>query len=121
MALFFFFNDTATTEIYTLSLHDALPISEVKPRHEERLQILLRLDLAAEVVVDVLDAAGHGLRLVQPVAAANRLRDLLPPVLARELEQPRAVELGGMRGLDRLTVALLPVADEVRVEHARPA
>src|SRR5438445_13478553 len=24
---FFFFNDTATTEIYTLSLHDALPIS----------------------------------------------------------------------------------------------
>src|SRR2546429_968849 len=27
MSLFFFFNDTATTEIYTLSLHDALPIS----------------------------------------------------------------------------------------------
>src|SRR5256885_5243045 len=27
--MFFFFNDTATTEIYTLSLHDALPISTV--------------------------------------------------------------------------------------------
>jgi len=27
--VFFFFNDTATTEIYTLSLHDALPISQV--------------------------------------------------------------------------------------------
>ena len=27
MWFFFFFNDTATTEIYTLSLHDALPIS----------------------------------------------------------------------------------------------
>src|SRR5256885_10004989 len=27
--LFFFFNDTATTEIYTLSLHDALPISRL--------------------------------------------------------------------------------------------
>src|SRR2546430_8390282 len=27
---FFFFNDTATTEIYTLSLHDALPISHAK-------------------------------------------------------------------------------------------
>src|SRR2546425_8840541 len=26
--IFFFFNDTATTEIYTLSLHDALPISQ---------------------------------------------------------------------------------------------
>src|SRR2546430_15866446 len=29
---FFFFNDTATTEIYTLSLHDALPISVVGRR-----------------------------------------------------------------------------------------
>src|SRR5256885_8729593 len=28
---FFFFNDTATTEIYTLSLHDALPISMTHP------------------------------------------------------------------------------------------
>src|SRR2546422_8297464 len=28
--LFFFFNDTATTEIYTLSLHDALPISTAR-------------------------------------------------------------------------------------------
>src|SRR3712207_8300999 len=28
----FFFNDTATTEIYTLSLHDALPISRSKGR-----------------------------------------------------------------------------------------
>src|SRR2546422_8805351 len=32
---FFFFNDTATTEIYTLSLHDALPIS-----HSERIGYL---------------------------------------------------------------------------------
>src|SRR2546427_9452948 len=29
---FFFFNDTATTEIYTLSLHDALPISSTSAR-----------------------------------------------------------------------------------------
>src|SRR5256885_6995680 len=29
--IFFFFNDTATTEIYTLSLHDALPIFTVHP------------------------------------------------------------------------------------------
>src|SRR3989304_3754577 len=46
-SFFFFFNDTATTEIYTLSLHDALPISippgshadipRGRPRaHEER-------------------------------------------------------------------------------------
>src|SRR2546427_2745352 len=30
MLTFFFFNDTATTEIYTLSLHDALPICEAR-------------------------------------------------------------------------------------------
>src|SRR2546422_3303411 len=30
---FFFFNDTATTEIYTLSLHDALPILELLREH----------------------------------------------------------------------------------------
>src|SRR5258707_8668382 len=45
-SFFFFFNDTATTEIYTLSLHDALPISHrlrregrrqgaLRPRHED--------------------------------------------------------------------------------------
>src|SRR3712207_8977439 len=34
---FFFFNDTATTEIYTLSLHDALPISPAPlARHRRR-------------------------------------------------------------------------------------
>src|SRR2546422_5176497 len=31
---FFFFNDTATTEIYTLSLHDALPISDPGRRRQ---------------------------------------------------------------------------------------
>src|SRR2546426_4191281 len=44
---FFFFNDTATTEIYTLSLHDALPIYDARgvvPRldvHERRDPVLL--------------------------------------------------------------------------------
>src|SRR2546430_7951929 len=40
MRFFFFFNDTATTEIYTLSLHDALPICRgacLRPR-PDRLQ-----------------------------------------------------------------------------------
>src|SRR2546429_9114444 len=32
VAVFFFFNDTATTEIYTLSLHDALPICRTSSR-----------------------------------------------------------------------------------------
>src|SRR2546427_6436726 len=38
-SLFFFFNDTATTEIYTLSLHDALPISHRRRSHYCVLQL----------------------------------------------------------------------------------
>src|SRR3712207_8239164 len=34
---YFFFNDTATTEIYTLSLHDALPISDPRGHGRRRL------------------------------------------------------------------------------------
>src|ERR1022692_1628917 len=37
-SLFFFFNDTATTEIYTLSLHDALPIYSHRPRADRQCQ-----------------------------------------------------------------------------------
>src|SRR5256885_10271930 len=39
--IFFFFNDTATTEIYTLSLHDALPISGrgAHRPHQGRLEL----------------------------------------------------------------------------------
>src|SRR5258707_12550543 len=44
---FFFFNDTATTEIYTLSLHDALPISQLM--QAIKLLQLSNLDLAAYV------------------------------------------------------------------------
>src|SRR5688572_31639422 len=55
---FFFFNDTATTEIYTLSLHDALPISGIELRklaggvhiraREATVQAPDRLPLGAE-------------------------------------------------------------------------
>src|SRR5256885_12194660 len=41
---FFFFNDTATTEIYTLSLHDALPICRhCKFLNEDRFDFLVRV------------------------------------------------------------------------------
>src|SRR5260221_9046525 len=36
---FFFFNDTATTEIYTLSLHDALPISSLWDQRAEGVRL----------------------------------------------------------------------------------
>src|SRR3712207_8266919 len=59
--MFFFFNDTATTEIYTLSLHDALPISG-------RAQVTVRYRPDA-VDVEVLDdgAGGDGARALPGV------------------------------------------------------
>src|SRR5688572_32582403 len=44
LLIFFFFNDTATTEIYTLSLHDALPISihAAEARHADRRRVVVR-------------------------------------------------------------------------------
>src|SRR5271166_7144016 len=59
---FFFFNDTATTEIYTLSLHDALPIS-VKPAWEKRTRHLLtvagRQQVRSEEHTSELQSRGH--------------------------------------------------------------
>src|SRR2546428_12428492 len=40
-SFFFFFNDTATTEIYTLSLHDALPIYDVVGLVFDQIEIKL--------------------------------------------------------------------------------
>src|SRR5438067_13900041 len=45
--LLFFFNDTATTEIYTLSLHDALPISARRQGREARRRQQRQHDAAA--------------------------------------------------------------------------
>src|SRR3712207_7527449 len=67
----FFFNDTATTEIYTLSLHDALPIftagpgagPRVAPRHRVRRR---RPRLRA------LRAGGRRVDLLAPGAARRR-------------------------------------------------
>src|SRR5258705_5160864 len=49
MCSFFFFNDTATTEIYTLSLHDALPISSIVPADAN-------VEGVADAIVKVVDA-----------------------------------------------------------------
>src|SRR2546430_12325137 len=57
MSFFFFFNDTATTEIYTLSLHDALPIFPVavRPRVEigvSRVLVPAVVEMPAEPAQD---------------------------------------------------------------------
>src|SRR6266404_9294672 len=49
-SFFFFFNDTATTEIYTLSLHDALPIERAQSRDTVRRRLGDVLDRDLHVV-----------------------------------------------------------------------
>ena len=49
---FFFFNDTATTEIYTLSLHDALPIYLSECAMIEKADILIISHCLCECILD---------------------------------------------------------------------
>src|SRR2546427_6633306 len=53
ISLFFFFNDTATTEIYTLSLHDALPICELENVDRARLDLQMTANISGELGVGV--------------------------------------------------------------------
>src|SRR6267143_6483910 len=79
---FFFFNDTATTEIYTLSLHDALPICD---HHQlDRLQTL-PVDLAR-------DHLGLGYLELESLAAHHLDQD-------RELELAAPRDLGAVGGI----------------------
>src|SRR3712207_9069412 len=64
---FFFFNDTATTEIYTLSLHDALPISPGK-RSGKALGLAVFDGNTAVAMV----GAGRGARVVPQFQAEQQ-------------------------------------------------
>src|SRR3712207_9117243 len=72
LSFFFFFNDTATTEIYTLSLHDALPISATIA-----LSRNLGLTVVAEGVEDdatMLELRRLGCHVAQGYGIARPLR-----------------------------------------------
>src|SRR3989441_9710546 len=72
--IFFFFNDTATTEIYTLSLHDALPIY----RDRDRTSPLVRRRVARgiEVLSDGAGRRGPSLHLCRSEEHTSELQSL---------------------------------------------
>src|SRR5256885_8867118 len=63
MFFFFFFNDTATTEIYTLSLHDALPICRLAPTRA-----------VVEHHLRAAQASSRGIRMQSAFAPLNAVR-----------------------------------------------
>src|SRR2546430_11604748 len=91
----FFFNDTATTEIYTLSLHDALPIlpKEKLPGFLQHVADLLPLGgtRSEEHTSELQPQSNRGCRL-----RLEKRRDLvepqtaLPPARPRPRDRPRA-------------------------------
>src|SRR6478672_13668111 len=67
---FFFFNDTATTEIYTLSLHDALPISETVPSPSRIGLDLIGIDEGAPLKLDLrIESVSEGVLVSGTVSA----------------------------------------------------
>src|SRR5437899_6516532 len=78
--LFFFFNDTATTEIYTLSLHDALPIF-----HEIRDRLAQRRRVGGD------QAAGLDIRSEEHTSELQSLRHLVCRLLLEKKKSMSAV------------------------------
>src|SRR2546427_7615642 len=88
--IFFFFNDTATTEIYTLSLHDALPIFMLTAAVATWRAWRAAGGSAPSIV------AGHSLGEYSALVAAGalQLRDAVPLVRFRAEAMQEAVPAG---------------------------
>src|SRR2546426_10451162 len=88
---FFFFNDTATTEIYTLSLHDALPISHLT----EKLREHHALGISRETVRRYPEQLGHPPKRARRAPRVRRRRGpraprgALVPIDGRPLPRPQ--------------------------------
>src|SRR5207302_6165956 len=92
---FFFFNDPATTEIYTLSLHDALPISQAVRRHAHA-----RPGERAHRLAAGLDDAGEALRSVDKAALPGGGCGAAEPAVRVEGRQQRESDSGVAGGRD---------------------
>src|SRR3712207_7249167 len=80
----FFFNDTATTEIYTLSLHDALPISELTVL--SKLVIRIRTDNTNNVPIKVNLITEQGTAYSALITAENTFKDIRSEEHTSELQ-----------------------------------
>src|SRR5216684_2409195 len=117
---FFFFNDTSTTEIYTLSLHDALPISP-RPADFKEVQDRVRSDLqqekafeAARVKAAEVKARAASAGLEKAATAQGLVRKETPGLVSRGQAMG---DLGSSVALDEAAYALpdQTLSDPIRV------
>src|SRR5256885_2400998 len=97
---FFFFNDTATTEIYTLSLHDALPIYigdrelELTPTEFKLLECLLKHPGRAFTRHQLMDRAiGDGARSEEHTSELQSPCNLVCRLLLEKKKKPTEIYL----------------------------
>src|SRR6266496_6658431 len=81
---FFFFNDTATTEIYTLSLHDALPIS-----HAHGRRIMARLSRYHTLRCPGRAGLRRGIRSEEHTSELQSRRDLVCRLLLEKKKKKK--------------------------------
>src|SRR6266508_5448003 len=118
---FFFFNDTATTEIYTLSLHDALPIS-TRPRASSfRPRCVAPLagarPRASETGRTVAEATPR--LLLRPYAACSTNRTSLSPGIRYRWSPNWVHALETPAGLAEPARAEAPASQLASVRHLR--
>src|SRR3989475_9993141 len=82
--MFFFFNDTATTEIYTLSLHDALPIFAGAGADRDEARVVAMGDEPLRDVEHAVPARDDHLRIGRVAGAERGTRHLGEDDLDRE-------------------------------------
>src|SRR6266404_9041286 len=88
--LFFFFNDTATTEIYTLSLHDALPIRFVYFLVDCVVSLLTRTEGQRTTATGIVGHEGMvGMSLVYGVDASSVRAQVLAAGTAMRMSAER--------------------------------
>src|SRR2546427_10731163 len=92
---FFFFNDTATTEIYTLSLHDALPILVSYERGE--LVVTVRAGTPRAEVEALLAAQGQCLAFEPPHFDGDSRNATVGGMVASGLSGPARASVGAVR------------------------
>src|SRR2546422_6135590 len=97
LATFFFFNDTATTEIYTLSLHDALPISQF-----DEADIT---DLEAFREAQTVDTEKQGFKLTRSEEHTSELQSRLHLVCRLLLEKKNPTAYSSSSDADRQLIS----------------